>query len=189
MLLTGAACRKEESRTEAIHNEDKTVQTIVYLKKASDEFVSHCKCGDGLITFPPQLECPWCGCGWLFTCINCRKAFTFAEGVEIKSSWEELARRDITNRNYGPVTDERVAEWIAAMKEILAKVQPGKQYVCLDGHVFERTEKSLHFDGWYARHELDAAPQVQALQDASAKTQILGSEAYWKKHAIRNPHP
>lgn len=187
VILCVSACRKSALEEGAIHKEDKAVQKIVYLRKSGDELVSFCKCGDGLVTFPAQLDCPWCGCGWLFTCIQCRKPFTFAEGVEIESSWEALARRDITNRNYGPVTDARIAEWITAMKEILADVRPGEHYVILDGKVFPRTKAALAFDGWYARHDLKGVPHVQALTDPGVKTQILANEGYWKKRAISVP--
>src|SRR5262249_18861030 len=53
----------------------------VYLRKANNDLVSHCACAqaDALVTAPSQMDCPWCGCGWLFICSRCRKAFTFAE--------------------------------------------------------------------------------------------------------------
>jgi hypothetical protein len=70
----------------------------IYLKKANDELVSHCRCAEALITFPPQMDCPWCGCGWLFTCIECRRAFAFAEGIVVDELWEETAARDLRNR-------------------------------------------------------------------------------------------
>ena len=46
---------------------------IVYLKKASNELISHCGCEESRISYPAQMDCPWCGCGWLFSCITCRK--------------------------------------------------------------------------------------------------------------------
>jgi hypothetical protein len=48
----------------------------LYLRKANDDFVSHCKCpkADSLISSPGQMDCPWCGCGWLFICSRCNKA-------------------------------------------------------------------------------------------------------------------
>src|SRR6266566_1407987 len=55
---------------------------MIYLRKANDNLVSHCKCDEAYISAPSQMDCPWCGCGWLFTCSHCRKAFTFAEAVE-----------------------------------------------------------------------------------------------------------
>jgi hypothetical protein len=81
----------------AVRKRSAVVAKHLYLQKANDDFVSHCRChrGDALISSPAQMDCPWCGCGWLFTCGVCRKAFAFAEGVEINESWEETAERDV----------------------------------------------------------------------------------------------
>jgi hypothetical protein len=70
-----------------IKKADEVRQKIVCLKKANGDLVSFCRWGDVHITYPPQLSCPWCGCVWLFACIACRKAFTFAQGVESGTSW------------------------------------------------------------------------------------------------------
>lgn len=168
-----------------IKKEDRVRQKIVYLKKANNDLVSFCDCGDGHITYPPQLSCPWCGCGWLFTCMQCRKAFTFAEGVEVESSWEELARRDIANRHYKPLTDAEVAHWIKTMRRLLRDVRLRKLYVCFDGRVFERDARNVEFEGWYARHHFQQMPHVAAMSDATVKTNLLRSEAYWKSHALK----
>src|SRR5689334_2744599 len=107
----------------------------VYLVKANDSLVSHCRCASAYITFPPQMDCPWCGCGWLFTCIACRKAFTFAKAVVVKDSWEEIGRRDLENQWRKLPEDQEVENWVEAMKELLAGIEPGKEYVCLDGRI------------------------------------------------------
>jgi len=124
----------------------------IYLMKDGNDLVSHCKCDMAYITFPSQMDCPWCGCGWLFTCINCRKAFTFAKGVEVKDSWIDLARRDITNRGLQTPDDDAVEEWIAAMRELLADVKVGKQYVCLDGLFIPVDATMVEFKGWHSKH-------------------------------------
>lgn len=160
------------------------MQKIIWLKKVSDELVSHCQCGDGRIGFPVQMDCPWCGCGWLFSCVKCRKAFTFAEGVEINASWEEMARLDIANGGWKTESDEEAAAWIEGMKVVLRGVQPGKQYVILDGRVMERTAGKLKFDGWYARHELDGAPQEQALKDPKVVETMLSNQQYWRSREL-----
>jgi hypothetical protein len=69
----------------------------LYLAKANDDLVSHCRCArpDALISSPCQMDCPWCGCGWLFICSRCRKAFTFAQAVEVNETWEQTADRTI----------------------------------------------------------------------------------------------
>lgn len=158
--------------------------TITYLKKANDDVISFCECGDGRITFPPQMDCPWCGCGWLFTCITCRKAFTFAEGVEMTTTWEELARGDLRNGWNKEPTREEVEGWIAAMKEMLDGVKPGEQYVIIDGRVISVDAKKVSFDGWHAHHELVTLPQVEARSDKSILDAHLGSRPYWSTHAL-----
>ncbi len=37
----------------------------VYLVKANDDLVSHCRCERTFIGAPSQIDCPWCGCGWV----------------------------------------------------------------------------------------------------------------------------
>jgi hypothetical protein len=160
---------------------------IVYLKKANDDVVSHCSCGDGRVTFPPQMDCPWCGCGWLFTCITCRKAFTFAEAVEIETTWEEIAQEDIRNKWNDEPSAEDVAAWIAAMKEMLADVRPGGRYVILDGAVLPVDAAVVAFDGWHAHHDLESLPHVDALADKSVIEERLGNREYWTVNALPNP--
>jgi hypothetical protein len=79
------------------------------------------------------MDCPWCGCGWLFTCINCRQAFTFAKAVVVDEPWEEIGRRHVQNRWGKPPEENEVPRWVDAMKELLAGIEPRKEYVYLDG--------------------------------------------------------
>ena len=159
--------------------------SIIYLEKASDDVVSYCSCGDGRVTFPGQADCPWCGCGWLFSCVTCRKAFTFAVGVELDHTWEQIAREDLRGAVEGLASDEGVAEWIAAMQEILAEVEVGRRYVILDGTVIPVDARDFELDGWYARHELRSLPQVNALVNSSVVERVLGNRDYW----LANAHP
>ena len=161
----------------------------VYLVKDNDELVSHCSCRRAYITFPPQMDCPWCGCGWLFTCADCRKAFTFARAVEVDESWEELARRDLVGAWNESPTEEDVAEWIGAMQELLADVEVGRQYVCLDGLILPTDAGEARFCGWHAEHDLDFVPQVAALDDESVLEDVLANEAYWQSRAIEWEDP
>jgi hypothetical protein len=155
----------------------------IYLKKANNELVSHCRCTEALITFPPQMDCPWCGCGWLFTCIECRKAFTFVEGVVVNETWEQTAARDLRNRWKTTPSNEDVSQWVGAMKELLADVRVGQRYVCLDGLFIPTDATSIQFEGWHSRHDLPFVPHVQALKDRSVLSCILGSQEYWKRTA------
>jgi hypothetical protein len=155
------------------------LQRTTYLVKANDDLVSRCKCGDGRVSFPPQMDCPWCGCGWLFTCIMCRKAFTFARAVEIDATWDDLARQDLrTTRKREPM-DHDVNRWMGAMQELLQAIEVGKQYVCFDGHIIATDAKGVRINGWHRQHDLSFVPQIKALTDPTIDQTILSSRAYW----------
>jgi hypothetical protein len=157
---------------------------VVYLIKDNDELCCHCSCDDAYITFPPQMDCPWCGCGWLFTCIQCRKAFTFARAVEVPDTWEQLACRDLAGRWSTEPKSEDISGWVAAMKALLAHVEMGKQYVCLDGLFIPTDAACVDFEGWHARHRLDFVPQVAALDDYFVSENILNNRLYWTMNAL-----
>src|SRR6476469_1354353 len=107
----------------------------VYLAKANDDVISHCRCApqEALITWPPQMDCPWCGCGWLFGCIRCGKAFTFATGVLVNETLQEIGQRDVRRAWQRQPTEEEVREWVEAMQSLLQQVEVGRTYVYLDG--------------------------------------------------------
>jgi hypothetical protein len=128
------------------------------------------------------MDCPWCGCGWLFSCISCRKAFTFAEGVEIEATWEEIAREDISWKEEPAA--ENVAAWVTDMNYILREVVPGKRYVILDGRVIPVDSGPVHFGGQYASHELEKLPHLEALADPKLLDAKLGNRAYWLERAF-----
>jgi hypothetical protein len=67
----------------------------VYLCKDNDDLISHCTCREALVAPPGQADCPWCGCGWLFSCLSCRKAFTFARAVPGQKDLEMIVREHL----------------------------------------------------------------------------------------------
>lgn len=158
----------------------------VYLRKANDDFVSHCKCvkADALISSPGQMGCPWCGCGWLFICSRCRKAFTFAEGVEIDETWEETADRTIRGLYQREPEPGEVEEWIGFIKILLKGVKPGRRYVYLDSYVIPTTAPGISIQGLHARHELGFVPQVAAMTDPEVRDRLLSSRAYWESNRL-----
>ena len=162
-----------------------TVKKHVYLKKASNELISHCTCEEAPITFPPQMDCPWCGCGWLFCCANCRKSFTFAVAVELNESWETTALRDLNNRgkDFQP-TEEDVAEWVEAMQELCSEVEVGEEYVYLDGWFIPRDTDEIMIEGMHSYHELTCVPQVEALRDKAILEEVLGNQDYWTENEV-----
>jgi hypothetical protein len=160
------------------------VPSLIYLAKASNDLVSHCPCETALITFPPQLDCPWCGCGWLFSCQTCRKAFTFARAIETELSWEALAHGELRGRYQKEPDDLKVRRWVEAMQSLLSDVEPGKTYVALDGSFIPSDVPGVSFDGWFARHDLDFVPQTAALDDRSVVQEILANKQYWLENRL-----
>jgi hypothetical protein len=158
---------------------------IVYLKKANDDLIGNCKCNDGRITYPPQQDCPWCGCGWLFTCIVCRKAFTFAEGVELDAKWEDLATTDWKGWGMQRVSKKNIDSWVKDMKKMLADVKPGGIYVCLDGRILEKDAVNVQFDGIYASHKFDRLPHVEALTRRAVEEEVLANTDYWRSRRVK----
>jgi hypothetical protein len=160
------------------------MQSHIYLAKESDELVSHCRCETALITYPPQANCPWCGCGWLFTCQACRKAFTFAKGIETDVSWEALAQADLRGRFRKDPTELQVERWVQRMQILVAEVEPGRTYVALDGSFIPTFATGVRFDGWYAHHDLDCLPQTAALKDRFILRQTVSSKEYWLENRL-----
>jgi hypothetical protein len=162
----------------------------LYLRKANDDFVSHCKCdkADALISSPGQLDCPWCGCGWLFICSRCNKVFTFAEAVEIDESWEAIGDRTIRALYRREPDAGEIEEWVGFMKILLKGVHRGEKYVYFDGYVIPATAEGLTIDGWHARHELDFVPQVAALTESKVRDTVLCSREYWNSNRVERSH-
>jgi hypothetical protein len=158
---------------------------IVYLKKANDDLVSNCKCDDGRITYPPQQDCPWCGCGWLFSCIKCRQAFTFGVGIELDVTWEELATADWKGWGMQRVSKKNIGSWVTDMKRLTKNVEPGRIYACLDGQLFEKGARDIDFTGIYASHKLEQLPHVQALAERSTEEEVLANSEYWRSRRLK----
>lgn len=157
----------------------------LYLKKASNELISPCTCDDAPITFPPQQDCPWCGCGWLFQCANCRKAFTFAVAVEVDETWEETALRDLNGRGptFEPTRDD-ISAWIEAMQEMCRDLERGQEYVYLDGWFIPRDTEEIQIEGMHSFHDLNCVPQVVALQDTTILEEVLRNQDYWAENEV-----
>jgi hypothetical protein len=171
----------------------KQTQRTVYLEKANADLICHCTCARALIRAPLQMDCPWCGCGWLFSCIECRKAFTFAKGVEVAETLDELARHDLAKMG-AKVTDESVYSWVGMMKGLLAGVEVGKTYVYFDGvlvpsDIQPTPQDPLELGGLFGKHRLAYVPQVHAKQDRSVVLQVLTNERYWRDRVRGAPKP
>ena len=158
--------------------------SIIYLVKESNDLVCHCECPEGLIGYPGQMDCPWCGCGWLFSCMDCAKAFTFAKGVELDTTWEALGERYIRNMWEEEPKADDVATWVESMQALLADVEVGETYVYFDGFVVPADAAGFEFEGWFAEHNMDEIPQVAALEDPSIIDSVLANEDYWRERAL-----
>jgi hypothetical protein len=117
--------------------------------------------------------------------MSCRKAFTFARGVEIDATWEGLAHRDLRRRTREEPDDDDVRHWLETMQGMFADVEVGGTYVCLDGRVISVGASRVAFDGWHSRHAFDFVPQVRALTDVRVRKDVLSSRAYWRRTALR----
>ncbi len=158
--------------------------SILYLVKKNDELISHCKCEESLVGDPGQLDCPWCGCGWLFSCTKCRKAFTFAEAKELDKTWEEVAKEDLLGySNKEPESDD-INNWIECMQQMMSHIEVGKTYIYLDGSFIPADEENFEFEGWKSKHNFYKTPQVIALEDKEIIEQVLSNPQYWEENAI-----
>ena len=159
----------------------------VYLERANGDLINHCQCKRSLVAVPGQMDCPWCGCGWLFTCMKCRKAYAFARGFVIDASLEDLGRQDLqTSLGRAPHPQE-LTEWVATMGVLLRNVQPGCTYVYFDGHLIDARSSGVRFEGIHSRHELPYVPQVRALRDPRLIEGLLADEQYWLDRAVTPP--
>jgi hypothetical protein len=158
---------------------------IVYLVKASNDLISHCMCPRAIVGAPAQMDCPWCGCGWLFVCPACRKVFTFARAEEVELTWEELAHKDLDGKWSREPSSLEIKAWISFMKLLLKDLKVGKEYVYIDGWVLPADSRNLQFDGWHAHHELVARPQSAALKNRKDLERTLDSREYWESRKLK----
>jgi len=114
--------------------------------KANDDVLSHCRCEGAPAMSEGQLDCPWCGCGWLIACSQCRKSFTFAEVRETDIPLLELGRREAEARGLKDITDEEVADWAEGMADRLSHFEIGDIVVYLDGLYWRIDETDIAFN-------------------------------------------
>jgi hypothetical protein len=161
---------------------------MLHIAKASNEGVCFCECDDALMAVPDQLDCPWCGCGWLLTCAKCGKAFTFGRGVEVEGDLEAMVREDLAGRGW---KKEAVREMLESATEylraLLEDVEEGREYVYLDGAIIPAdAEVPIEFDGVYARHELWELPHVKGRSDPDALHRAFEEPSYWLDRRVED---
>ena len=131
-----------------------------------------------------QMDCPWCGCGWLITCSKCSKAFTYAEIRETDIPLIELGRREVQRRGLTSVTEKEIEDWATAMQEDLERFDIGQIVIYFDGEYLPVNQTSIQFEGWYAKHSLDRLPHFEALKDPKLLNDTLGNSDYWLRRKL-----
>jgi hypothetical protein len=156
-----------------------------YLIKASDDVLSHCTCLSPLAAVPGQLDCPWCGCGWLICCAACGKAFTFASVIEIDLTYRQIIEADFKTRGIALESGE-AEEMAATLSEMMAPLDLESTVVYLDGCFLRVDDTDVRFDGLFARHELSQLPHSVALEKSVPLAQMLGNVDYWLDRELAN---
>jgi hypothetical protein len=157
----------------------------IWLVKDSDEVVSWCRCTDAIAALPPQMDCPWCGCGWLFACAQCHKCFTFARAVILQESIQSIAARIYRGSYSQEPDDTELQETIEYCESIVQGLQPDDRVVIIDGVILRiDTPGPFSFSGWYAAHEFGALPQVEAKRNPAAMAETLESKRYWLERRL-----
>lgn len=158
---------------------------VKYIAKANNDVLSHCACTNALAAGPAQLDCPWCGCGWLISCMKCRKAFTFGRIVDVDRSYADIVREDFAGRGVSADAEdiEHGAQW---MEEALADLGVGDIVVYLDGAYLPVDTANFAYDGWYAQHDFDRLPHAVALEQPNALRETLGDKAYWDERKLED---
>lgn len=168
---------------------------------AIQEGICWCKCDRGVSTpiGDGQFDCPWCGCGWLFSCVQCRKAFTYARVVEVDTEPTALATLNV-ERFFHVSADKfdaghrkAVEQQASAIAKASSTLILGTECVVLDGKLFKLKHGdaafstiSLTFTGMYARHRLTDLPQQTFRKDQKGLIDFLGDRDYWLDRKI-NP--
>jgi len=161
----------------------------LYLKKATGpQPISFCDClpDEALIASPGQLNCPWCGCGWLFSCTHCRKAFTVATAIESPFSLRELVTADVERYYKSTQAEDVVLPRLNRMAFMLKHVVPGRNYVYLDGAVHE-VGVEINFAGEYGSHSFRQAPHGEPGATYESLRGPLGRD-YWLRAAGKPPN-
>ncbi|KTE29509.1 MULTISPECIES: hypothetical protein [unclassified Sphingopyxis] len=150
-----------------------------FLFKANDAILSFCRCEGEPAMSGGQLDCPWCGCGWMIACSKCSKSFIFAEVRETDVPLIELGRREVARRGLRGVTEQDIADWAEDMAADLAPFAAGDIVAYLDGSYFRLDATDIEFDGYYAAHKLARLPHAEALDDPPRLQALLGDRRYW----------
>ncbi len=155
-----------------------------FLFKANDDVISHCRCLGEPAMSTGQLDCPWCGCGWLISCSKCARSFTYAVVRETDIPIVELGRREVRRRGLESVPEQEIEEWADAMARAFERFEIGQIVVYLDGHYWPLDAKNVAFEGYFARHDLKVLPHAAALERPEALSDLLSDKSYWLEREL-----
>jgi len=161
--------------------------SFLWLVRDSDDLVNWCRCEQGLVGRLPQLDCPWCGCGWLFSCVACRKCFTFARAEQVDGTLEDLARIDFERSWKRVPSTKELTEAIESIAWMIEDLEESQRVVVFDGLIIPADhDGEVEFEGWHSRHALPWLPHTRALEDPRVEEDILSNPEYWRAGEL--PH-
>lgn len=159
---------------------------IKLLAKANNDVLSHCSCAEPLASLPSQLDCPWCGCGWLISCTICRRAFTFARVTEVDTDYKTFVLEDRERGRYFNDNPAKLEIWALWLEESLGDFEVGKTVVYLDGLYFDWETEPVIFEGLFSKHALARLPHFEARSTPNYLRATLGDASYWFDRESRN---
>lgn len=160
-------------------------ESTLWLVKDSNDVVSHCACPRAISGDLPQLDCPWCGCGWLFACAECGKSFMFARVERVPESRTALARR-LHREAFGEDPEpEELADAVQHFEALVDGYKEGDRVVVLDGVILPADGgQPISLEGLFASHEFDELPHVLARTNPGILQETLASEEYWLERRL-----
>ncbi len=150
----------------------------VHLERSSRDGVCLCECPRALVGMPGQMDCPWCGCGWLFNCAACGRSFTYAKPVWISMPLGQIVEQDMLARGWkhDPSAFAAAAE---GMAEMLSKVEGNGEYVYLDGLFLPLQTRNTEVQGTSANHKITVLPHLLERRMPGTLESVLGDGKYW----------
>ena len=157
------------------------------LEKANDDLISFCKCEEGAYASECQADCPWCGCGWLFTCVRCGMSFAFAKVIETEVSPQQVVQLEYSRRfeREFALDDDDVVEKAVWLNHEIMNLPRGTLCVFVDGKILPLNRINMEFDGRFAHHKFGILPQLAAHGSRSAIMKHLGNIHYWLERELQ----
>lgn len=150
----------------------------VHLERSSTDGVCFCECPRALVAVPDQRDCPWCGCGWLFCCAQCGRAFTYARPVVVHRPLRQIVEQDMLARGWKSDAEQfdNATEYLSGLLEM---IEGEGEHVYLDGAVLPLEDQNIEFEGLYANHQIDVLPHAGERGDPGSLVAMLGEVKYW----------